>query len=138
MAAAFFASGLFLLAIALHWIRPDEASGSTPGWVVAAAALLFTSGGFVPLATVYSWPRRVTDLAALGMLVGLATVFNWVAFFPGSRQFSGGSAILGFSFGAGPAPESTGRIFFGAFAVLLDGLVVARFWRALVHARRVR
>jgi hypothetical protein len=138
MAAAFFAFGLFLLAFALHWIRPAEAPGSTPGWVLAAAALIFLSGGCVPLATVHAWPRWATNLAALGMLLGLATVFNWVAFFPGPRHFTGGGSLFGFNLGAGTAPESSGRIFFGAFAVLLDGLIVAWLWRALVQARRVR
>ena len=131
MALAFFAFGLFIAAFALGLLRPSGGALTTPRWVVAAASLMFVAGGCVPLSISFRWRQATTDLFSLVMVVSLAAVFDWVAFFPGPRHFTSSSALLGVSLASTDSPESMGRWIFGGFAVILDLVVVAVLWRIL-------
>ena len=53
------------------------------------------------------------------IVTALAVVFDWVAFGPGERRFSGSLGMPGMAV-SGAAGELTGRLFFGLFAVLFD------------------
>ena len=62
-------------------------------------------------------------MLGLGVVGALAAVFNWVAFGPGPRAFSGGISIPFVSV-SGPQSEWSGRVAFGAGAVLIDAFVL--------------
>jgi hypothetical protein len=55
----------------------------------------------------------------LGVVGALAAVFNWIAFGPGPRSFSGGISIP-FVAISGPQSEWSGRVAFGLAAGLID------------------
>jgi hypothetical protein len=116
------------------------------GLVFAAMGLMQT--GFVIYGAIHADPFTADHLMAVpaglmfvfaGILVGLppaymkwrsllatlvvtcfALTFDWVAFGPGERQFSG--SVMGFGFIPG---EFVGRALFGAFAVVLDICAIA-------------
>ncbi len=137
--------GLLIVLLAADVIPSDEKRFHAPRWVVSAAGLVFVLAG-VALATA-SAPGapeatgRTTWRSFLlgGAIVGLmAAVFNWIAFGPGERRFSGGLA-LPFVSVSGPASEWTGRVAFGIGAVLVDVFLVcmtARGLRDLLGRRR--
>jgi predicted lipid-binding transport protein (Tim44 family) len=52
-------------------------------------------------------------------------VFNWIAFGSGPRSFSGGLSVMGSAGLNGGVSESSGRVFFGIAAVLMDLMVIA-------------
>jgi hypothetical protein len=80
--------------------------------------LMFVFAGIVlALPPSYAtWRNLVTAL----LMTCFAITFDWVAFGPGERHFSG--SIMGFGFLPG---ELMGRIAFGLFAVILDICAVA-------------
>jgi hypothetical protein len=78
------------------------------------AGLMFVFAGLlVGLPQESKWRDPLVTL----LIVCFALTFDWVAFGPGERQFSG--------FGFIPS-EWIGRAVFGAFAILLDVLAIAR------------
>jgi len=96
---------------------------------VVGAAVLFLPGRHrdphraapdTPEASRTTWR---TFLLGLGIVGALAAVFNWVAFGPGPRSFSGGISIPFVSL-SGPQSEWSGRVAFGAVAVLIDAVAV--------------
>ena len=85
--------------------------------------LMFLFAGIlVGLPSQYIQSRNL--LAAL-LITCFAITFDWVAFGPGERHFTG--SIMGFGFIPG---ELMGRIAFGAFAVILD-VVAITMWIGL-------
>ena len=62
-------------------------------------------------------------MLGLGVVGALAAVFNWVAFGPGPRSFSGGISIPFVSI-FGPQSEWSGRVAFGLAAGLIDLFLV--------------
>jgi hypothetical protein len=124
VATACSVAGLTILALAVGVIPYPPGQPSAPRWVIGLAACLFIAGGWVPMAVRWgaeSWKSR---LVGAGVLLPLTTVFNWIAFGPGPRVFSGGMAVAGSAATHGAVPESIGRIAFGVVAVLLDVWVV--------------
>jgi ABC-type branched-subunit amino acid transport system permease subunit len=138
MALVFFAFGVFIAAFALGLLRPSGGALTTPRWVIAAASLMFIAGGCVPLSVAFRWRQATTDLVALVMVVTLAAVFDWVAFFPGERHFQSSSALLGVSLASNDSPESMGRWIFGGFAVILDLVALVVLWRILRGGRQTQ
>jgi hypothetical protein len=79
-----------------------------------------------------------TFLLCLGIVGAFGAVFNWVAFGPGPRAF-GGSVSIPFVSVSGPSSEWSGRIAFGAVAVLIDAFalwVIVRGLRDLLGRGR--
>lgn len=136
--------GLVILFVALGIIPTDESKLHAPHWVVGAAGLMFFLAGIAiltgpppgtPEAARTTWQ---TFLLGLGIVGALAAVFNWVAFGPGPRAF-GGSVSIPFVTVSGPSSEWSGRIAFGAVAVLIDAFglwVIVRGLRDLLGRRR--
>jgi hypothetical protein len=136
--------GLAILLVALRIIPADEAKFHAPHWVVGAAGLMFFLAGLAiltgpppgtPEAARTTWR---TFLLALGIVGALGAVFNWVAFGPGPRSF-GGSVSIPFVSVSGPSSEWSGRIAFGAVAVLIDAFalwVIVRGLRDLLGRGR--
>jgi hypothetical protein len=131
MAAAFFGAGGALLALALGWMRIDPATLEAPRWVIASAGLMFIAGGFVPLNLVCGFAGWFNQLSGLVAAGALAAVFNWIAFFPGARHFTGTTAVLGLRLVAAGSGEMAGRIVFGLMALLMDAIVLLGLWRLL-------
>ncbi len=128
MGLASIAAGLYPLAIGLGFASPQSGSVLAPLWVVAVAGACF-----VFIGTALAVPQD--DVRLRGLLLGLmvtalAIVFDWVAFGPGERQFSGGIAFAGSSMHA-PSSEMSGRVAFGIAAVLLDAFAVFGWYRWL-------
>jgi len=136
--------GLVILFVALGIIPTDESKLHAPHWVVGAAGLMFFLAGIAiltgpppdtPEASRTTWR---TFLLGLGIVGALAAVFNWVAFGPGPRAF-GGSVSIPFVTVSGPSSEWSGRIAFGAVAVLIDAFglwVIVRGLRDLLGRGR--
>ena len=136
--------GLVILFVALGIIPTDESKLHAPHWVVGAAGLMFFLAGIAiltgpppdtPEASRTTWR---TFLLGLGIVGALAAVFNWVAFGPGPRAF-GGSVSIPFVTVSGPSSEWSGRIAFGAVAVLIDAFglwVIVRGLRDLLGRSR--
>lgn len=82
------------------------------------AGLMFVFAGILlALPPQYTgWRNLLTTL----VITCFALTFDWVAFGPGERKFSG--SIMGFGFIPG---ELLGRALFGVFAVILDGCAIA-------------
>ena len=136
MASVFALAGGTILALALGWIPIDPAKLEAPRWVIACAGVMFMAGGYAPLGQAFNLPSWVPPLAGLIAAAALASVFNWIAFFPGERHFSGSSSLLGFQLGSGAAGELTGRIVFGLGAVLIDAIVLVGLVRLLRGSKR--
>jgi hypothetical protein len=131
MAAAFFVAGGAILALALGFVPVDPATLEAPRWVIASAGLMFLAGGIVPLNLVFGFPDWFNRLSGLVAGTGLAAVFNWIAFFPGVRHFTGTTSILGLRLVTASDSELTGRILFGVMALLVDAIVLLGLWRLL-------
>ena len=134
--ALFSLMGLAILLVALRIIPTDEAKLHAPHWVVGAAGLMFFLAGIAiltgpppdtPEASRTTWR---TFLLGLGIVGALAAIFNWVAFGPGPRSFSGGISIPFVSV-SGPQSEWSGRVAFGVAAVVIDAFAVWVILRGL-------
>jgi Protein of unknown function (DUF3592) len=86
--------------------------------IAVPAGLMFVFAGLlIGLLQDSRWRDPLVTL----LIICFALTFNWVAFGPGEREFDG--SMLGFGF---IPSEWIGRAVFGAFAILLDALVIAR------------
>jgi len=122
------AAGGLGLAAACGLIGLGPSRTYVPMWLIGAIGVAFTSLGLVLLTDGIEALRRVRGWLGFVFLVSFASVFNWVAFGPGERQFttrtSVGSGGIGVSTVA-EGGELGGRIAFGVFAVLLDLLIAS-------------
>ena len=66
-----------------------------------------------------------TRLVGAIVLLALAAIFNWTAFGPGTRTFTGTFSLGGSLVDRAATSERTGRIIFGVAAALLDVFVIA-------------
>ena len=137
MALVFAGAGSAILALAYGWLPINPARLEAPRWVIASAGVMFIAGGFAPLAAAWRLPAWASQFTGLCAASGLAAVLNWVAFFPGERHFSASSMLLGLQLGSSANGEATGRVLFGLFALLLDGILLVALGR-LVRALRRR
>jgi len=86
------------------------------------AGLIFVIGG--ALLALPPGRTRIQGLLTALLVTCFALTFDWVAFGPGERKFSGGFSIGGIGTGFQPG-ELFGRAFFGFFAILLDICAIA-------------
>lgn len=123
MAAVFVFFGMFMLAMAFGWIKTEPSGEHTPPWVVVSAGMMFNLGGVLILLVDREGVDALRNLVMWLFVLSLALPFNWVAFGEGERHFSGSFSGFGLSiFSASTA--STGRMVFGAFALLMDFMVL--------------
>jgi hypothetical protein len=123
-ALAFALAGGAIVALSAGWIPSSPGAMHAPRWVLAAAGIMFIAGGFTPLAQLAGERSWLAWISAGAAMVCLALIFNWIAFGPGSRQFSGSMSVGPLSSSA-LTDERSGRILFGVFALLLDAMLVA-------------
>jgi hypothetical protein len=138
----FIASGLFPIAVGLGFVTPSGSDlAAPPGWVPAAAGLVFALGGGAILLDygvaggvgsdgnlLPGTPLWIQTLnLALGLgIVGLLTALSgWVAFGRGPRAFSTTVALPFYVRHNANAGELSGRIAFGAGAILLAAMFCA-------------
>ncbi|HUJ46860.1 MAG TPA: hypothetical protein VLV55_06980 [Rhizomicrobium sp.] len=108
--------------------EPADPAPSWMGWVIG---LMFVGAGIIVIARgvwgasqsddqlppTVPWPlRAINDVLAIGIVLGLAALFTWVAFGPGPRHFS--MNIEGLIFAGSKSGETIGRVAFGLFAIL--------------------
>jgi hypothetical protein len=110
-------------------------------WIVVCAGIVFAGIGGVFALAGFSGTgigsrvqqrvpilfRVLNFLVAVAAVVALATIASFAAFGPGPRQFS---FTVPF-FGQVPGTEWIGRIFFGAAALLLWGVIAVFVWFGL-------
>jgi ABC-type branched-subunit amino acid transport system permease subunit len=128
MGLVFVAAGAYPFAIGIGLAQARPGSVHAPLWVVALAGGCFVLVGALLLA-----PDRDVRLKGLvgGVLVtAMALIFDWVAFGPGERHFSGALSIGGMAARSGTG-ETGGRIAFGVAAVLLDAFALWGWYRWL-------
>jgi hypothetical protein len=118
------AAGLMITGLALD--RAIHADPFTANSLMALpAGLMFVFAGIlIGLLPQY---ERWRSLIATLVVTCFALTFDWVAFGPGERHFTGSINGIGFVPG-----ETMGRFFFGAFAALLDICAVG-MWIGQLH-----
>jgi hypothetical protein len=130
MGLACLAGGLAVVAAATGVLPTQPGTLEAPRWVVGCAGVIFISGSLVPLNAAFGLPGWVNRLVALTVGVGLALVFNWIAFVPGERHFSSTFSVPGVSV-SGDSGAIAGRIVFGIGALLIDAIVLYGVWHQL-------
>jgi hypothetical protein len=117
----FAAMGLMITGFALYGaVHADPFTADR--LMAAPAGLMFVFAGIlIALPPEYTKWR---NLLATLVITCFAVTFDWVAFGPGERRFTG--SIGGFGFIPG---EMMGRAFFGLFAVVLDICAIAMWVR---------
>ncbi len=119
------AMGLTVTGLALY--RGSHATQFTADSLMAMpAGLMFVFAGLL-IGLPPKYARSRSWLATL-VVTCFAITFDWVAFGPGERQFSGGFGIGNIGIGFVPS-ETIGRVLFGIFAVVLDICAVAMWVR---------
>lgn len=113
----FTATGLMLTGFALYRAAHADPLTADSLMAVPAGLMFFFAGILIALPPQYAKWRGL--LIAL-VITCFALTFDWVAFVPGERHFTG--SIGGFGFIPG---EMMGRVVFGFFAVVLDICAVA-------------
>jgi hypothetical protein len=136
----FLLPGLCIVAIGLHWIPTDPAKMHAPGWVVALCGLPFVGGGVAILDFMRTRDSPTGAIVGLTMFLAITVVTHWVAFGPGSRQFTRIRTVGTMNAverESEPIDEATGRGYFAVGAVMQD-LVIATWviWR--VRRRQAR
>jgi hypothetical protein len=117
------ALGLLMIVLNVHAALHAKHPLTSEDFIGALAALIFVFGG----ALLALPPDRASlqRLIATLLVTTFALTLDWVAFGPGTRQFSGG---ISFGIGIGFRPsEFLGRAVFGTGAVVLD-IVAAIMW----------
>ena len=104
-------------------IPVDPSSVHAPGWVIVLCGVVFALDGVME-GMQGRGGDSLTEPFALVLMICFATVFSWVAFGPGERQFTGGESADGASVG-GPVGSTAGRIAFGFGALLMWAIVAA-------------
>ncbi len=109
-------------------LTADAADLDGPKWVGVAFMLMFVNAGLTVLFLDICFnPLRENTWFAyfhLSVLLSIPLIFvvllNWIAFWPGEREFSGGVAVPFFAVSFGGADALLGRILFGIPALILD------------------
>jgi len=122
------AVGLLVTGFAL-----DRAINAYPfgadGWMAVPAGLMFVFAGI--LIGLPAKHERARSWLATLMVTCFAVTFDWVAFGPGERHFTGSIGSVGF-----PPGEMIGRFLFGVVAVVLDICAAAMWVGQFRHAIR--
>ena len=129
--AACAAMGLLTLAIGTHAALTARHAPAADDFMYAPAALAFVfAGGLLALPPER---KRLMQLFGALLLTSFAVTFDWIAFGPGERHFSGGISLGGLGIGARPG-ELLGRAMFGVGAVVFD-VVAAVLWLRMLRAQ---
>ena len=128
----FFLMGSFVVLIAADIIHADPSSFNAPRWVVGAAGGVFMLAGImVTLQGSFGPGGQQTRLFlwlqfffGLGLMVLFSSIFLWVGFGPGEREFSSSSSI-GPITTSGSGNVSMGRIMFGGGGLLMVFFTIA-------------
>lgn len=113
-------------------LSADTTTLEGPQWVSVAFVLMFVSAGvtIMLLDAVFNRFRETIwfsyfHLGTLLLIPLILTVLlNWVAFWPGEREFSGAISIPFFSLFSNRIGSTLGRVVFAIPALLMDGFVV--------------
>jgi hypothetical protein len=122
------AMGLLMIGLNVHAALKATHALTSEDFIGSLAAMMFVLGG----ALLALPPGRAGLQRLIGTLLvtTFALTLDWVAFGPGTRQFSGGiSYIVGIGF---PLSEFSGRVVFGIGAVCLD-IAAAVMWVGLIR-----
>jgi len=128
----FFLAGSFVVLIAADIIHADPSSFNAPRWVVGAAGGVFMiagimvalQGSFGPegmQTKLYLWLQFLFGMA---LMVLFSSVFLWVGFGPGEREFSTTTSLGPVSV-SGSGNVSMGRIMFGGGGLLMLFFTIA-------------
>jgi hypothetical protein len=121
-------AGLLGVGVGFGLIELEPERVRAPLWVLGAVGVAFVSLGLNLLLEGMEALRRFRGWLGFAFLVSFASVFNWIAFGPGERQFSSRSSFGSGGVGVTTAAESGelgGRIAFGVFAVLMNLLIAS-------------
>lgn len=132
VAAVCIATGAAIAALAAGIIPADESKFHAPHWVVGACGLVFMLAGSMILMP--AGMRRAQGLIGAVLLSLFAAIPGWIAFGAGERVFGGGLSFGGITSATHPN-EMTGRIVFGAAAILV-GLFAAYGWVRWLRSMR--
>jgi len=113
----FAAMGLMLTGFVLYGAAHADSFTADHLMGMPAGLMFLFAGILIALPPAYAKWR---SLLATLVVTCFALTFDWVAFGPGERRFTGNIGGIGFISG-----EMTGRIIFGLFAVVLDICAVA-------------
>jgi hypothetical protein len=125
MAAVFVAIGLCIVAAALGLIPTDP--NAPPHWIVGCVGALFALAGLL-IASQGQPSSLHARLFGASFFSLFATVFGWVGFGPGPRAFSTTTVAVGVAAVHTSSSETSGRIVFGAFAIIVAGVALAAWW----------
>ena len=139
--ALFFLMGAFIVLIATDVIPSDPSNFNAPRWVVAAAGLVFMlagtmvalQGAFAPKpeeSKLYLW---LTLILGTALMLAFSSVFIWVGFGPGEREFSS-SGSIGPIIASGGGGDRMGRFIFGgsgAFMLLMTFFMAYANWKKI-------
>ncbi len=129
MSLSFFGMGLFVMLISFDIIPTPPENFNAPRIVVAAAGLVFALAGImIFIGGSFSQEEMNTPLLAwvwfvlkLVVMAAFSSVFLWVGFGPGEREFQTTSSFGGVTT-TGEGSSSFGRFLFGGAGVLF-GLI---------------
>ena len=135
------AMGLFIILVSVDIIHADPESIHAPRWVLTLVGVMFTFIGLLVFSTSLLSPREqktpiiqwVHYFLILGTLTTFATVFLWVGFGSGQREFNS-SGSIGFLTVSGKGSDFIGRIMFGGGGIL--SALVAGYY-AFTGARKI-
>ena len=122
----FFLVGAFIVLISADIIHADPSSFNAPRWVGGAAGGVFMlagmmvaiQGSFGPdgmQTKLYLWLQFLFGLA---FMILFSSVFLWVGFGPGEREFTSSTSFGPIST-SGSGSVSTGRLVFGASGLMM-------------------
>ena len=130
--ALFILAGAPIVGVGAGWIPVDPTAVHAPGWVIVLCGGIFMLAG--TMFCTQGLGENVVDGLAFLLVAAFGTVFGWIAFGPGTREFTGSGGTGPVSAG-GRAGELPGRIAFGIGAILIGIIAVAVLVRLL---RRLR
>ena len=139
MSLSFFGMGLFVMLISVDIIPTPPENFNAPRIVVAATGLVFALAGImIFIGGSFSQEERNTPLLAwvwfvlkLVVMAAFSSVFLWVGFGPGEREFQTTSSFGGVT-STGEGSSFFGRFLFGGAGVLF-GLIT--LWVSFMEFR---
>jgi len=139
MSLSFFGMGLFIILISFDVIPTPPENFNAPRIVVAAAGLVFALAGImIFISANYSEEEMNKPLLAwvrsflvFLIMVAFSSVFLWVGFGPGEREFQSSTSFGGVT-STGEGSSFFGRLLFGGVG-LLCGL--GTLWVSFVQIR---
>jgi hypothetical protein len=119
-----FVTGCLIVLLGLGVLPTDPAKMHAPGWIIAAAGLVFVLGGtsvfngYAPAK--HPCSTSIQYFLGIGIIVLMLIISGWIAFGPGERHFTSSSTFSPES----PVSERSGRTVFGLGFLILLALFV--------------